>query len=347
MPRGQRRQAKQQQQTGDTTRPELEDLGSGPVTGHDPVHVGNFENHLLENQFPGQQAQADDTPEEEQDAAAASAEAGDQDFESDPEDEDPEDIEAAGAGEEDIDGEPPGSDSPPESDDDLATLRQNQERLLGRIEAQDRELEFLRRGAGVPQAGQPAQQPQQPQEFQLPFDITEHDIAALTQGGPAAVQIFKRALQLTAQAVHQHTTGVLVNAYEQNESARAEGASTIEQFRAQNPDLMPFSEVLQGQANRIWAEMPHASTETKMRELNVRTRERLRQLGISTQATGRGTKRGKTASKRAAAHPTIPDSQRNRVRPAHAEMGGRGKPNGAARLTPKQREMNELLEFQD
>lgn len=343
-----RRASRRAEESGETSNADLDDLLHNPGSGPSgPTHLGNFENHRLHSQSAGigerdelkppAEHPSDDREDLQAGEESEAGEEGDADLEAD----------EAGDDLSLDDGREPDSDSPPGVEGGLAALRQEYDakidRLLARFESQERELQFLRQGAASTAQGPTGGQPHPLASVPLPFEVREEDVKVLMEGGPQAVQVLNRALQLTAASTAQHTAGVLARAYEQNEAAKSSGNDAVQQFYADNPDLRPYVEVLQAQANQIWQEMPYASTETKMRELGPRARERLRGLGISLPTRDKAG-RARSRQRRGAAREEDTGRREGRIRPAHAEMGGRGRANGSTRLTPLQREMYELID---
>jgi hypothetical protein len=313
----------------------LAELAAGlKQTATEPTHLGNFDSHV--QTAAGEPARPGDEPEPEE--LEAGAEAGE---ETDLEDFDEEQgVEAGGEDLEDAD-TAPDSDSPPESDEALSPAQQlwetDRANMNARLENQERELQFLRQG-------QQAQAPTPPvnplAEIPLPFQVTEADVQELMQGGPNAVQILNRALQLTATATAQHTATVLSNAYTQARANETGSENAVQSFYQANPDLVDFPEVVQSQANAVWSEYPHAPNASKLEEVARRCRGRLKDWGLDKPRRGkpRGGKKTAGAASKQGATTTA------RMRPAMAEMGGRGsRGNGRSSLTAQEKEMYELI----
>lgn len=315
----------------------LRELESLKVTPTEPTHLGNFESHIQTG--AGEPVRPGDEPEPEGDELEAGAE-GDEGGE------DLDEGEGVEAGAEDLEDAEyaPDSDSPPESDEGLSPAQlwqRDRANMAARLENQERELQFLR----ASQQGQvaPAQPVNPLAEIPLPFSVTEADVQELMQGGPNAVTILNRALQLTAVATAQHTAGVLAQAYQQARQNETGAETTVSSFYRQNPDLADFPEVVQSQANQVWAEFPHAPDTTKLEETARRCRARLKGWGLSQPQAGKR-KRGRPRKGAAAAADQGEERQPARRRPAFSEMGGRGgRGNGNARLSAKEKEMYELI----
>lgn len=312
----------------------LRELEALKITPAEPTHLGNFEPHAQVR--AGEPARPGDEQESQDDEIQAPEGDADQDADAGEDTT----VEAGGEDLEDAD-TAPDSDSPPESEERISPAQRQWEsdraNMAARLENQERELQFLRRA----QQGPSPAQPQNPlANVPLPFQVTEADIQELVQGGPNAVQILNRALQLTAVATAQHTAQVLAQAYQQARANETGAESAVQTFYRLNPDLLDFPEVVQSQANQVWAEFPHAFEETKLQEVARRCRERLKSWGLQ-QPRAKKRNTGK-AARGATERPQ--DRGTARRRPAMAEMGGRGgRRNGGLRLTAKEKEMYELI----
>lgn len=317
----------------------LRELAALTEAPPEPTHLGNFDSHVQTG--AGEPARPGDKPDADELAAAAEAaeEAGELEAGAEEELED-----EAGREEELEDADHTrDSDSPPESRERLSPAQQqwqvDRANMNARLENQERELQFLRQG----QRAAPAPPVENPlASIPLPFQITEADVGELLQGGPNAVQIFTRALQLTATATAQHTAQVLSNAYVQARASETGSENAVQGFYQANPDLVDFPEVVQAQANAVWSEFPNAPNPSKLEEIARRCRSRLKDWGLDKPRKGkvaRGKVKGAavaTGGQEAAAGA--------RRRPAMAEMGGRGsRGNGGSRLTAHEREMYELI----
>lgn len=316
----------------------LRELESLKVTPREPTHLGNFENHVAH--AADRQARSADDEDDRRGREGVSEHPDEDQLDEGTLESEPDEVAAAGEEEGPEDAEDAlDSDSPPESLGPASPAERRWERersdMLARLENQDRELEFLRRAQVH---GQPTQ-PQNPlAAVPLPFHVTEADLAELMQGGPNAVQLFNRALQLTATATAQHTAQVLANAYQEARANETGSETIVQAFYRENPDLTPYTEVVQAQANAVWAQLPHASAETKLAELSRRTRVRLKEWGFTD------VQQRRSKPKRRAAGRAEDEQEGRRRRPAVAEMGSRGsRGNGASRMTRQEREMYELI----
>lgn len=314
----------------------LRELESLKVTPQEPNHLGNFDSHVQTG--AGEPARPGDAPDPEGDEEELGAVADDQDLD----DGDDEGVAAGGEDLEDAD-YAPDSDSPPESSERLSPAQQQWEtdraNMAARLENQERELQFLRQSQGGQRAGQPIDNPLA--TVPLPFTVTEADMQEIQQGGPNAAVIFNRALQLTAIATAQHTAQVLAHAYQQARANETGNETAVSSFYRANPDLADFPEVVQSQANQVWAEFPHAAEATKLEETARRCRARLKDWGLEKPGAK---KRGRPRKQRGASARDDDTRQGARRRPAMAEMGGRGgRGNGSSRLSAKEKEMYELI----
>jgi len=164
-------------QRTEDTKSGLEELAALVPDVHPPDSFGKFHGDPLDDRFDGTSMQTDaeetseDTDDEKEGLQASAEDAAEEET----------------AGEDEADSTDD-SDGPSESEDEAAAqLRQRLDDQDRRIEAQQRELDAYRRPPNVaPVAEQPAADPFA--DFNLPFNINEADLAAITEGGGRRVR---------------------------------------------------------------------------------------------------------------------------------------------------------------
>lgn len=314
----------------------LEELLATAPTGRIP---GNFENHFPGGVDAGTNPYRPESVEAEHERQT---QAGEEDLPADEEiagDEDGPETEAEAGDDEgaDADVSVGDVDRPPQSATPSSPQRSDVD-LARELEAMRTELAFLR--ANQPGAPPPAGQPERSvDDVPLPFQLNEHDVQAILQGGPQAAAMLTRAFQLVAASTARHTAESLARAYNQNRQAEVTSERAVSAFFGAHPDLQPFAEVVQARANEVWAEFPNQPIAWRLEETARRTRQRLTQWGLTTPAG-----RSRRATSGRGARSAQPAAAGRRIRPAESEMG-QSRPNGVStkRLTAFEREMFELI----
>ncbi len=303
------------------TKSGLEELAALVPDVKPPDTFGKFHGDPLDDRFDGTSMQTDaeatsEDENEQEEGLQASAEDAAQE---------------EAAGEDEADGTDD-SDGPSESEDDAAAqLRQRLDDQDKRIEAQQRELDAYRRPPNLAPTAEQA--PIDPfADFNLPFNVSEADLAAINEGGEKGAALLSGALRLAAQAGARHGAKVMANAYVQDKHETLTAENFTKAFWNANQDLTPFADVVQTHTETVWREFPNAPLHMRMSEISRRARVRLKEMGVTVGKPKR-TRRPKGED----------EGETRRIRPAGAEMsGGRGG-NGTARLTKDEKQMFELI----
>lgn len=222
-------------------------------------------------------------------------------------------------------GDEPVGDRPAEEDERQEADEKGDPRvaaLEARLEAQARELEFVRARAVAPAA--PAAETDAVPT--LPFRVSAADMQMIGLP-PEAADMVQNALHAVGLWAIQQAQLRLRSEYGQVRTAETEATRLREAFYTANADLTPYVDLVGHYAQTVYAEHPTASADALMRETATRVRGRLKQLGVTPAPSG--ARPGRVGTK---------------PRPAGAEMG-RGRGNGATKLNEIERDILQLAQM--
>ena len=194
--------------------------------------------------------------------------------------------------------------------------------LQTRIDALQRETEFLRRAQPPAPAPVPAD-PRQLLHDALPFAVTETDLAAIAEGGAKGAEYLQNALRVAALSGADLAVRQVRRELSEGQGAASRDQAIRDLFWSQNGDLAEYPDIVQSQANAAWQERPNASASELVALTGERTRARLRQMGVNP----------RRASQAAPA----------RIRPARGDSGGRSGGNGRGPANGVEREIFQLM----
>jgi len=255
-----------------------------------------------------------------------------------PDDESPEEEPAPGV--------PPPADDEPEPEeqsrvDPVAELREKFAAEVGRREAIERELEFLRRGGG-----QPTEPPVDPvrqamDQIRVDPDTWNQMIADPNVGSAVATDALQKIFVLNQHLLRNHLMGEVNQQVEQRlnqVNIRQDGEQLKRSFWEANQGLLPYDRVVRQFAAEVSNEIGQGARytgEQVLSEIRDRTRAQLKEWNIAVP----------DEAPRRRARVTGIDGARERFRPAQAEMGsslGRSRPQ----MTKVQRDIYRLARRQ-
>lgn len=234
----------------------------------------------------------------------------------------PEQRRAAPEPEDEPDAEP-APEAEGEADADAAADEQSQ--ATARLEALERELQFLRAGM-QPQAAAPQAPPAYTAENILPVSLTPKDMESLGLPGDAAEQV-NNMFRLAALAGKEAAKQELRAEYQQVTTTQQRAQQLRTQFYGQHPDLEPYAELVGAVASQVQAQYPQADPALLMPAVAQAARQRLAAWGV-----------GQTK-------PAAP--KRRRVRPAASDTPGGGgtRTNGRTKLNEQERHLMGLIGY--